>query len=332
MFCAKFNHFKIIHFNHLGLWFGTALIDTTAIIKLVMVNLKILLLKLINAQLIQLLRRLLNHLKRMVTLLEAYNWRKILIALTLPVICVQIYILVDNYLQFTTKTSVSMTPYLDANNTIPLRSLPAITVCYGTLFELILTDPDVRRYYTDSVLPNIRYRSSSRYDSMIKTSDNYTRDIATYYLIHNPIRELDNFDGRNKNYLDPVINGKQYERFVLNHLDVNGPQTVADNTRKFYRNISHTANAELDTYSSLVYCMLDGLRKCRTITPVVRTLAPQGLCNTYLSDSTSHNVLGQLIDHEQFNKFVQFLEIRPRFWSESKVIYPKTIICITRSF
>ena len=82
-----------------------------------------------------------------------YNLKRIITLLTIPIICTQIIILIYNYLQYPTETSIQVIDYKNIfnNNRISMQLIPAITLCIENNFEEILNNPYIKQYYLDNI-------------------------------------------------------------------------------------------------------------------------------------------------------------------------------------
>src|SRR6202012_4774276 len=94
-----------------GLWFGFCFIDASALIRLLISNLKYFILLYLNSKVVHSFQNILLIFSTLIVKLEKFNLRKIRIMLTIPVIICQIYALTDNYLQYKTQTSIEMVDY-----------------------------------------------------------------------------------------------------------------------------------------------------------------------------------------------------------------------------
>ena len=121
----------------IGLWFGMSFIDTSALIRLVLNHIKLFILFYIHFEFLIILQNLKLIIILKIEKLSKYKWRQIITLITLPIICFQISMLCDNYLQYSTQTSIQLIKYKN-NNRIPLQSIPAITLCYENTFQDIL--------------------------------------------------------------------------------------------------------------------------------------------------------------------------------------------------
>src|SRR5882672_1780119 len=86
----------------IGLWFGMSFIDTSALIRLVLIRIKYY----INILLILKLQIFLKYVKLIIAKLIKYKWKRIIKFITIPIICYQMYALIESYLQFSTQTSI----------------------------------------------------------------------------------------------------------------------------------------------------------------------------------------------------------------------------------
>ena len=158
-----------------GLWFGMSFIDTSALIRL-MLNIIIRRLKILYLRLIKLprLKKLTKIIIKFVRKTLNYNLRRIVSLLTIPIICTQIIILIYNYLQYPTETSIQVIGYNDIynNNRIRIESIPAITLCIENNFEDILNNPYIKQYYIDNIFKINNFKLCASRNSLYKIKIN----------------------------------------------------------------------------------------------------------------------------------------------------------------
>jgi len=94
-----------------GLWFGMSFIDTSALIRLVLNRIKLFIRFCIHFEFLIILQNLKLIIILTIEKFSKYKWRHIITLITLPIICFQIYILCDNYLQYSTQTSIQLIKY-----------------------------------------------------------------------------------------------------------------------------------------------------------------------------------------------------------------------------
>ena len=146
----------------ISLWFGLAFVDIETIFKFLVRRIRFFLIHTIRLDKIieiiksMLMRQLLIKLIHLVHYLEKYNWGKMLSIICFPIFTLQIYLLIDSYLKFSTEVSVDLIQYRDFNDMISLDTLPAITVCVEDIFESLVNEKKTISLFTklDSQLFN----------------------------------------------------------------------------------------------------------------------------------------------------------------------------------
>jgi len=173
----------------IGLWFGMSFVDTSALIRLVLNSIRNIINYYMNIQLKLFILKIIQNINKLIKILLKYKLRKCMICLTLPIICYQIYILIDKYLSFSTQTSIEMIEYKEIDNKISLQSIPSITLCYENTFEDIFFDPYIRQYYITKLInkyidPNSDV-SKSITNSTLDSTGKYIKRILQYYTLYN---------------------------------------------------------------------------------------------------------------------------------------------------
>src|ERR1700744_1031842 len=132
----------------IGLWFGVSFIDTSALIRLVLIRIKLFALYVIYSKLyqIQFIKIFIDKFIIFIKKLLKYKLRNVFAILTIPLIIYQVHLLLCEYLHYPTQTSIEFINYKTATNRFTFKSTPAITLCYETVFQNILFDPHIRKY------------------------------------------------------------------------------------------------------------------------------------------------------------------------------------------
>src|SRR6201999_3580509 len=86
----------------ISLWFGVSFIDSSALIRHILNSIKFIIISYINIDLLRKLRRVLTKIQTLIKMIMKLNWNKIIFIISLPIVCYQVYELIDKYLQFST--------------------------------------------------------------------------------------------------------------------------------------------------------------------------------------------------------------------------------------
>jgi hypothetical protein len=123
---------------------------------------------------------LISKLKKMLNILDKFNWRKYIQILSLPIIIYQVFNLIDNYLKYPTEVSVEWIPFRDSNNRLTYESIPAITVCYENYFQKLLFDEKIRIGFES------KFKFKNYYNKFkcpaLKINDTFTQNVCDYFL------------------------------------------------------------------------------------------------------------------------------------------------------
>ena len=138
-----------------GLWLGMSVIDMSEIIKLLIPLFKNISKCLKKLTIFKLFRtKFFNFILEILQIqqfVENINWKRLFTIMSIPVLIVQFYQTIEDYLSFSTSLSFSFIPYNRNNTKYSLSDFPAITVCNEHIFDKIFFEEELIKIYNESL-------------------------------------------------------------------------------------------------------------------------------------------------------------------------------------
>ena len=269
-----------------GLWFGLSFVDIYYVIKTLSINLKRILLKLMNTNFFrQIFRKfqqkflkIIRNLILIMDSIERLQWKRLLAIISCPFFAVQIYNLLEDFLQYSTQISVEFIAYNKSEGKYSINEFPSITVCNEHNIRNYLFDDEYRNQI-NSTLEMFRKGYFANFEckrSKINTTliYSFSPSVILYFL------EYSMNLGCNYNPFNVNVS-----RSFLRNLD-NFNMTLSTNLG--------TINLEMDFYDQHYICknLIENMEI--TYCSKVQKISPYGKCVTYHGHSTDNSQLSYI--------------------------------------
>ena len=276
-----------------GLYFGLSFIDISDILKSITRRIGFYLQRIIFYQKIKalILYLKLSQIKilKIIKRITKLPWKLIFIIVSSAFFVSQMFDLIIDYFQFSTKISFEFIDYQQKNQKISINEFPAITVCTEHMFEKAFFD----KYYI--------YFNEGKFlfPKHPTVGDKRAREncwLQRFYNEYGIILKTtnDNILSFLNNHCKHNFQNEDVFRFLSKYFDINTVEEYHQVIRRIEDKHIYGLNGTLDLLDFYVnhhncWTLYEPNIKCQDLKPTIKMLSPFGKCHTYLMGENNND-------------------------------------------